>query len=76
MNTRMPRYNPSPRLSARELEILPLVATIPEHRKIAEIMGVGLRTVEAHKYSLMRKLGLHSQIALTLYAVREGYVQL
>ena len=61
-------------LSQREREILPLLATIQHRKEVARRLCISPKTVESHKYSIMRKLGLTSQAALTLYAVREGIV--
>ena len=70
---RMPRFNPTPRLSPREREVLPLVATMGL-KQVAPRLGIQYKTAAAHKYNLMRKLDLHTQMDLTLYAVREGFV--
>lgn len=65
-----------PALTAREREVLQLVA---EGRSTAEIAGrmhVSVKTVETHRKRLMDKLNLHSVAALTKYAIREGITSL
>jgi len=38
-------------------------------------LGVSVKTAETHRTNIMRKLGLHSVAQLTLYAARNGLVQ-
>jgi two-component system response regulator NreC len=59
-------------LSQREQEILPFVADGRSNREIAEMLSVGIRTVERFRASVMNKLGLHSRAQLLSYAVRRG----
>ena len=59
-------------LSLREQEILPFVADGRSNREIAEMLSVGIRTVERFRASVMNKLGLHSRAQLLSYAVRRG----
>jgi DNA-binding NarL/FixJ family response regulator len=61
-------------LTARQREVLQLVAegrTIPE---IAQTLYISPRTVEFHKYNIMEALGLHSTAELTQYAIKHGIV--
>lgn len=60
------------RLTAREREVLQMIAEGCTNRQIAHLMHVTVKTVEAHRASLMAKLGLHSIAELTKYAVRKG----
>ncbi len=62
------------RLTAREREVLREIASGQSTRAIAARLGIGLRTVESHRASLMRKLELHSVALLTQFAIREGLV--
>lgn len=59
-------------LSAREREILQLVAEGHSSPAIAARLHVSASTVETHRRNLMRKLGLHNVAELTKYAIREG----
>lgn len=62
-------------LSAREREVLALLAGGRRSGEIAQALGISPGTVEAHRRNIMRKLDLHSVADLTRYAVREGIVQ-
>ena len=54
----------------RQREILQLIAEGLCPKEISAQLGISIRTVEFHKYSLMGKLGLHTVAELTKYAVR------
>jgi two-component system NarL family response regulator len=41
---------------------------------IAKELGISVGTVEVHRRSIMRKLGLHTVAELTRYAIREGLI--
>ena len=43
-------------------------------KQIADVLSMSPRTVEFHKYRMMRDLGLHSAAELTRYAMRHGIV--
>ena len=43
---------------------------------IASHLGISVGTVEVHRRNIMRKLGLHTAVALTKYALREGLTSL
>ena len=62
-------------LTSREREILVLVAQGKVSRKIAAQLGIVLKTVEAHRANLMRKLGLHGLTDLVRYALRNGIIE-
>ena len=59
-------------LSARELEVLALVATGRTDAEVAEELFVSLRTVHAHLRSVYRKLDVHTRSAATRYALEHG----
>ncbi len=61
-------------LTARERQILALVAAGNSNREIAERLGVSPKTVDNHRTNLMRKLNVHSVAELLNYALREGYL--
>lgn len=63
-------------LSARESEVLKLIAEGVGNKQIAVRLGVSPRTVETHRERIMRKLDLHSVAALTRFAIAEGLVGL
>ena len=61
-------------LSARETEVLTLIAQGLLNKQIAQRLGIGLTTVISHRCKLMEKLGIRSVSGLTIYAVTMGYV--
>lgn len=61
-------------LTAREREILALVADGATSRDIGTRLGISTRTVEAHRDSLMRKLGIRTVAGLTRLAIEQGIV--
>jgi DNA-binding NarL/FixJ family response regulator len=61
-------------LTARQREILQLVAEGHTAKEIAGILNVSLQTVAFHKHQIMNKLGLRTTAELTKYAIREGLV--
>ncbi len=61
-------------LTPREREVLQLVAEGRPNKQIAKRLGIAVRTVEAHRASIMRKLNLEDQASLVRYAVRTGVV--
>jgi DNA-binding NarL/FixJ family response regulator len=63
-------------LTSREREILYLAAQGMTSAEIAERLMIGVRTVDTHRASMMRKLGLHTPLDLIRYAVRRGIVSL
>ncbi|MEX0887397.1 MAG: response regulator transcription factor [Phycisphaeraceae bacterium] len=69
----------SPRLAAltpREREVLQLRAEGHPGREIAGLLGVSIKTVDTHRYQVMKKLKLRGLADLTRYALREGLVTL
>jgi two-component system, NarL family, response regulator NreC len=45
-------------------------------RSAANILGLSTKTVDAHKFNLMRKLGVHNKAELVLWAVQQKIVKL
>jgi len=64
-----------PRLSARETEVLKLVATGLTSRLVAKELGLSVRTVENHIQNTARKLHLHNRVELTRYAITQGLAE-
>jgi hypothetical protein len=54
--------------------VLQLVAEGRANKQIASLLGIAVRTVEAHRASIMRKLNLTDHASLVRYAVRKGIV--
>jgi DNA-binding NarL/FixJ family response regulator len=63
-------------LTPREREVIQLVAEGKTTKEIAAALKLSVKTAETHRTNLMRKLNLHSVADLTLYAVRNGIVQI
>jgi DNA-binding NarL/FixJ family response regulator len=63
-------------LTPREREVIQLVAEGKTTKEIATTLSLSVKTAETHRTNLMRKLDLHSIADLTLYAVRNGIVQI
>jgi two-component system response regulator NreC len=61
-------------LSAREREILQLVAEGHSSKEIADLLHLSVYTVETHRARVMQKLNLRGIPELILYAVRKGIV--
>jgi DNA-binding NarL/FixJ family response regulator len=61
-------------LTAREREVLQLVAEGKSNREIGEALGISPKTADAHRTNVMRKLDLHDAQALTRYALARGLV--
>ncbi|HMH01683.1 MAG TPA: response regulator transcription factor, partial [Terriglobales bacterium] len=64
-----------PDLTAREREIVQLLAEGKSTKEVAVTLGVSVKTAKTHRSNLMRKLGLHCLSELVLYAVRNNIVQ-
>jgi len=62
-------------LTTREREVIQLLAEGKTSKEVAVTLNLSVKTAETHRTNLMRKLGLHSVADLTLYAVRNGIVQ-
>jgi two-component system, NarL family, response regulator NreC len=61
-------------LSAREREILQLIAEGQSNKEIANLLGLSVCTIETHRGNILQKLNLHSVPELILYAVRKGVI--
>jgi DNA-binding NarL/FixJ family response regulator len=63
-------------LSAREIQVLRLIAMGRTNREIGKLLGVSANTVAVHRTNLMATLGVHKAAELVLIAVRKGLVNL
>jgi DNA-binding NarL/FixJ family response regulator len=61
-------------LTEREREVLVLLAEGRSVKEVAIYLDLSLKTVDAHKYNLMRKLGIHNKAELVRYAIAHGFV--
>lgn len=60
-------------LSAREEQVLRLLALGHVNKEVAAVLDVSVKTVETHKFRGMAKLGLHSRVDLVRYAHQHGW---
>jgi len=71
--TRQPRFGT---LTKRELEILKMLAEGKSVKEIATAFELSVKTVEAHKFNLMRKLDIHNKAQLVQYAIQKKVIRL
>ena len=63
-------------LTPREREVLTLLAEGKTVRTAAMVLGVSCKTVDAHKFNLMRKLDVHNRAQLVMWAIRARVVNI
>ena len=63
-------------LTAREREVMKLLAEGKTVRAAARVLGLSSKTVDAHKFNLMRKLGIHNKAELVMWAIQKRVVKL
>ncbi len=68
--------DPVAALSQRQREILQLLAEGKTAREVGEQLGISARTVETHKYELMRVAGIKSSAELVHFAIKHGIVEI
>jgi len=62
-------------LTAREREVLQLVAEGKTTKEIGRVLGISMKTADSHRTRLMRKLGMHETASLVRHAIRRGLVE-
>lgn len=62
-------------LTARERQVLQLIAEGKSTKDVASLLGISTKTAESHRTRLMQKLDIHETASLVRYAVRRGIVQ-
>src|SRR6185436_10409644 len=68
--------NDSSQISEREREILCLVAMGATNQQIAHQLHISINTVKVHLRNIFEKIGVASRTEATVYAIRQGLVQL
>lgn len=63
-------------LTPREREILKLLAEGNSVKEIAVLLALSVKTVEAHKFNLMRKLDIHNKAQLVTYAIQKKIIKI
>jgi DNA-binding NarL/FixJ family response regulator len=62
------------RLTAREGEVLQLIAEGKANKQVAATLGISIKTVEKHRQQLMDKLNIHDTAGLTRHAIAAGVI--
>jgi len=70
---RIPRFAT---LTQREKEVLKVLAEGKSVKEIACMLNLSVKTIEAHKFNLMRKLDIHNKAQLVQYAVQKKIIQI
>jgi DNA-binding CsgD family transcriptional regulator len=65
----------SDRLTAREKEILQLLAEGRSNKEVAGALGISVKTAETHRAAIMRKLGFKTFSDMVRYAIRNHIIQ-
>lgn len=63
-------------LTAREKEVVKLVADGKTYKEIALILGLSSKTVDCHSQRIKRKTQCHSVALLVRFAIKNGWVEL
>jgi DNA-binding NarL/FixJ family response regulator len=63
-------------LTAREREVLQLLAEGSTTRQIASLLHLSVKTIETHRQQIMNKLSINNVADLIKYAIREGLTSL
>src|SRR5713226_4425477 len=63
-------------LTPREREVLKMIAEGNSVKEVARLLGLSVKTVEAHKFNLMRKLNIHNKAQLITYAIQRKIVKM
>ena len=66
---------PADPLTARERQVLQLIAEGKSTKDAASLLGISVKTAESHRMRLMQKLDIHETASLVRYAVRRGLIQ-
>jgi DNA-binding NarL/FixJ family response regulator len=62
-------------LTARERQVLQLVAEGRTSKEIAQLMNLGVKSAETYRARIMQKLEIHTTAGLVRYAIRQGLIQ-
>ncbi len=68
--------HPASALTAREAQVMEMLARGMTNREIAEHLEISIKTVDTHRGHVLKKLGLRNNSELTRFAVKHGYVNL
>ena len=68
-------YRPQIGLTARQTEVLLLIADGKTTKQIAKELGISFKTAAAHRANLMQKLDIHDTANLVRHAIRTGILE-
>jgi len=68
--------HPASALTAREQQVMEMLARGLTNREIAEHLDISIKTVDTHRGHVLKKLGLRNNSELTRFAVKHGYTAL
>jgi two-component system, NarL family, invasion response regulator UvrY len=68
--------HPASALTAREAQVMEMLARGMTNREIAEHLNISIKTIDTHRGHVLKKLGLRNNSELTRFAVKHGYVSL
>jgi len=68
------KRSPLAKLTARQIEVLRMVAEGHRTREIADRLRLSVKTVESHRGEVMKRLGMHDVVSLVRYALRVGLI--
>jgi DNA-binding NarL/FixJ family response regulator len=71
-----PRRSSIDALSARQREILQMIAEGKSTKEIAFVLDVSVKTVETHRAAIMERLGIRDVPGLVVYAIRNGLIRI
>jgi DNA-binding NarL/FixJ family response regulator len=66
---------PRASLTARERQVLQLIAEGYTTQQMADLLGISKKTADHHRTALMEKLDIHNSVSLTRYAVRHRVIE-
>lgn len=67
-------FKPIGQLTAREREVLQLLAEGKTNKEVGHLLGISVKTAETHRARVMRKLSIDSVADLVRYAIRNGFI--
>jgi DNA-binding CsgD family transcriptional regulator len=68
--------DPYEALTAREKQVLKLVAEGRSNKEAAEVLGISVKTAMSHRERVMEKLGLHNRTELVRFALKLGVIRI
>lgn len=74
--SKLPPAQTASALTARELEVLKLLAEGLANKEVARKLGISIRTAETHREHLSHKLNILTVAGLTKYAIKQGLTSL